>query len=151
MADFIEETENTFVLMLLLLLVLIVVWIVWNFRDFLGLGGGDDQGKKQSIDNASNGFPDGADPGSIPVFQVAQGIVESVRNFKGYVFGSNDGDEYTAEQKASMDELVDSYQIPDYDDVIVPAADQAPATISDWLKTLQTNPGALTLGNSPLF
>ncbi len=114
MANLIEETENVLILIVVLAILGAIAWLIWQFRDYFGLGKGTDEsgGKKQSLLNALNGFPDGADPGSIPVAQDVQGFVESVRNFGNLIFGSNDDEEYNADQTAGINQAVANYQMP---------------------------------------
>jgi len=87
MANVIDDTENLAVMAVGLLLLGAVVYILWQFRDFFGLGA-QDAGTLQSLKNAGAGFPDGADPGTVPAAQYMQGVVESFNNFHDYVFGS---------------------------------------------------------------
>jgi hypothetical protein len=88
MASLIDDTEDAVVLGLSLVLVGLCAWALYKGWSLLQPGA--DAGKAQSLKNALNGFPDGADPGTIPAAQYLQGIVESVRNFHDYVFGSDE-------------------------------------------------------------
>ena len=70
-----------------LVVFVLIAAVLWKFRAFFIGDGSTPEGEAQSVKNAAAGFPNGADPGTIPVFQDAQGVVESVRNFSNYVFG----------------------------------------------------------------
>lgn len=78
----------------------------------------------------------------------------SPSNLKGWwhdIFGGDDdASEYTPEQIASMDQLIDSYEMPSEEQVAQGVA-SAPATVGGWLNTLLTDPAKLQLGNSPFF
>ena len=95
-------------------------------------------------------------PGSIHDFLVGAdgkgGFSSS--NLKGWwntFFGSsNDDDEYTQEQAQRMSDAIDNYQVPGQG-AVDQALQVAGTELSDWAKTLETNPAALMIGSSPLF
>ena len=117
MASAINETEGTLGLVLTLGVLALIVWLLFEISGWFKTGG--DAGKAQSLKNAVQGFPDGADPGTIPAFQYTQGVIESFRNFHDYVFGSDEDNEAD-----SGDETV--WLAPEGSDVSTP--DLPPAT-----------------------
>jgi hypothetical protein len=110
MADVIEKTESILVDLIVLIILGLFIWIIWEFRDFFGLSTGEEKGgKAQSIKNAGEGFPSGADPGTIPLFQYLQGLAESWRTLFN---SSSDDEEYTEAQADSMTKLAKNYETP---------------------------------------
>lgn len=89
MANVLNDTES----IVPLCIGAIILWALYQFRDFFGLGAAtasDAAGKAQAVKNVLNGMPDGADPGTIPLLQDVQGLVESSNNFSNYVFGTQE-------------------------------------------------------------
>jgi hypothetical protein len=104
MANVIDDTENALTLAIGALVIFALVWVLWQFRGlFAGLGGllngTADPGTLQSVKNALAGFPNGADPGTVPAAQYLQGMAESNRNFGNYVFGSDTWNQYSSQDE----------------------------------------------------
>jgi hypothetical protein len=142
MANLIEDTENVLTLSLMLIVVLAIGWLVWTFKDFLGLGGPADSGKLQSVKNLANGMPDGADPGTVPAAQYTQGIVESLRNFKDYVFGASE-DELAQSVAPDSGKIPDNYQAPLTSEQMENEIDQAQKGLDSYVNTVRSDPAQL--------
>lgn len=144
MANVIDETENGVILLAALGIGLLVFWIIGGFSFLKGLGTGD-AGVLQSAKNAINGFPDGADPGTIPFFQQLQGLVESVRNFYDMVFGPNqdevDQETYTQAEADQIDQFTANYKVDPT--TLQTAVSGAVPAIQNWVGQVQSNPASL--------
>lgn len=90
MAGAVEESEDLVIVILLCALLGVIVWALFQIPDLLEQLKKlfptlvPDAGTLQSLKNVANGFPDGADPGTVPIAQTAQGIAESLRNYGPY-------------------------------------------------------------------
>lgn len=123
MANLIDDTENAFVLVVVLGIGGLFLWYLLE----------------------SKNFPDGGDPGTNPAAQWMQGIVESFRNFKDYVFGSSDdtpdpGSATTQEEQSALT----NYQAPSAQQALQTYT-AAPLALGSLMQTLANNPGSLPI------
>jgi hypothetical protein len=102
-----------------------------------------DPGTAQSVKNALDGFPSGADPGTVPIAQYMQGLFESGRTLSNDVWGTSGPDPGSATVDQA-DAALAAYQPPSYSQ-LQSAYTQAPVAINNFLNTIQTNPGSLPI------
>ena len=143
MAGPVEEVEDFVIVAVIAGIAFLAFWLLGGFKAIAGLLSGD-SGVQQSFTNAAAGFPSGADPGTVPLFQQLQGFFESVRNFGGYVFGSSNGPEYTPKQAAAIDAQIASYQ-PMTAEQVNNAVQNFSSNVNNFASALQSNPGSLPI------
>jgi hypothetical protein len=125
----------------------VLLWLAWHYKATLGKlianATSAPPGVIKSATNAANGFPSGADPGTVPVAQYTQGLFESGRTLYNDVFGTSGPDPGSATVDQA-DVALAAYQPPSYSQ-LQSAYTQAPVSINNFLNTIQTNPGSLPI------